>query len=111
MDVTRLAHSHVSMGQAILPKSSIELNIKKEILPGMIFASRAMNDVARAGARVKDSNSTVLVSGETGTSKEMVAHAIHRLSKPCERDFIPFNCSAAPPDLIKTMLFGPRKGK
>src|SRR6266446_4314012 len=110
MDVTRLAHSHVSMGQAILPKKSIELNIKKEILPGMIFASRAMNDVARAVARVKDSNSTVLVSGESGTGKELVAHAIHRLSKRCESDFIPFNCSAAPPDLIESMLFGHRKG-
>ena len=110
MDVTRLAHSQVSMGQAILPKKSIELNMKKEILPGMIFASRAMNDVARAVERVKDSNSTVLVSGESGTGKELVAHAIHRLSKRCESDFIPFNCSAAPPDLIESMLFGHRKG-
>src|SRR6267142_1591701 len=88
MDVTRLAHSHVSMGQAIQPKQSIELNINKETLPGMIFASRAMNDVARAVARVKDSNSTVLVSGESGTGKELVAHAIHRLSKRCENDFV-----------------------
>jgi transcriptional regulator with GAF, ATPase, and Fis domain len=110
MDVTRLAHSHVSMGQAILSKKSIELNINKETLPGMIFASRAMNEVARAVARVKDSNSTVLVSGESGTGKELVAHGIHRLSKRCERDFIPFNCSAAPPDLIESMLFGHRKG-
>jgi transcriptional regulator with PAS, ATPase and Fis domain len=110
MDVTRLAHSQVSMGQAILPKKSIELNMKKEILPGMIFASRAMNDVARAVERVKDSNSTVLVSGESGTGKELVAHAIHRLSKRCESDFVPFNCSAAPPDLIESMLFGHRKG-
>jgi transcriptional regulator with PAS, ATPase and Fis domain len=76
----------------------------------MIFASRAMNDVARAVARVKDSNSTVLVHGESGTGKELVAHAIHRLSRRCERDFIPFNCSAAPPDLIESMLFGHRKG-
>ena len=110
MDVTRLAHSHVSVGRAVLPKKSTELKINKETLPGMIFASRAMNDVARAVARVKDSNSTVLVSGESGTGKELVAHAIHRLSKRCERDFIPFNCSAAPPDLIESMLFGHRKG-
>jgi transcriptional regulator with PAS, ATPase and Fis domain len=76
----------------------------------MIFASRAMNEVARDVARVKDSNSTVLVSGESGTGKELVAHAIHRLSKRREHDFIPFNCSAAPPDLIESMLFGHRKG-
>jgi DNA-binding NtrC family response regulator len=110
MDLTRLAHSHVSVGRAVLPKKSTELMTKKENLPGMIFASRAMNDVARAVARVKDSNSTVLVIGESGTGKELVAHALHRLSKRCDGDFIPFNCSAAPPDLIESMLFGHRKG-
>src|SRR6185436_4176281 len=75
-----------------------------------IFASRAMNEVARTVDRIKDSNSTVLIAGESGTGKELVAHAIHRLSKRCEREFIPFNCSAAPPDLIESMLFGHRRG-
>jgi transcriptional regulator with PAS, ATPase and Fis domain len=110
MDVTRLAHSHVSVGRSIMAKQSIESKINTEGLPGMIFASRAMNEVARDVARVKDSNSTVLVSGESGTGKELVAHAIHRLSKRREHDFIPFNCSAAPPDLIESMLFGHRRG-
>lgn len=110
MDVTRLAHSHVSVGRAVLPTRSTESKFNKETLPGMIFASRAMNDVARAVARVKDSNSTVLITGESGTGKELVAHAIHRLSRRCDSDFIPFNCSAAPPDLIESMLFGHRKG-
>src|SRR5687768_6167289 len=72
MDVTRLAHSHVAVGRAVLPTKSDALTISKETLPGMIFASRAMNEVARAVTRVKDSNSTVLVSGESGTGKELV---------------------------------------
>lgn len=110
MDVTRLAHSHVSVGRAVLPKQPTHLKLTHDNLPGMIFASRAMNDVARAVARVKDSNSTVLINGESGTGKELIAHAIHRLSRRCEKDFIPFNCSAAPPDLIESMLFGHRKG-
>ena len=110
MDVTRLAHSHVSMGRAVQPQKPTEVRPSHETLPGMVFASRAMNDVARAVARVKDSNSTVLVAGESGTGKELVAHAIHRLSRRSDRDFIPFNCSAAPPDLIESMLFGHRKG-
>jgi transcriptional regulator with PAS, ATPase and Fis domain len=59
---------------------------------------------------VKDSCSTVLITGESGTGKELVAHAIHRLSRRCEKRFVPFNCSAAPPDLIESMLFGHRKG-
>lgn len=110
MDVTRLAHSYVSAGRAIQMQKPAEDKINKTTLPGMIFASRAMNEVARVVARIKDSNSTVLITGESGTGKELVAHAIHRLSKRCEKDFIPFNCSAAPPDLIESMLFGHRKG-
>ena len=109
MDVTRLAHSHVSMGQVLSAKPS-ELKRNKNSLPGMIFESRAMNEVARDVARVKDSNSTILITGESGTGKELVAHAIHRLSKRSAKEFIPFNCSAAPPDLIESMLFGHRKG-
>jgi transcriptional regulator with PAS, ATPase and Fis domain len=69
-----------------------------------------MNEVGRTVARVKDSNSTVLITGESGTGKELVAHAIHRLSRRSERNFIPFNCSAAPPELIESMLFGHRRG-
>ncbi len=109
MDVTRLAHSHVSMGRALSAKPS-EPKRNDNSLPGMIFESRAMNEVARAVARVKDSNSTILITGESGTGKELVAHAIHRLSKRSTNEFIPFNCSAAPPELIESMLFGHRKG-
>lgn len=110
IDVTRLAHSHVSVKRVNQPQNASDEKIANTALPGMIFASRAMNEVARVVARIKDSNSTVLIIGESGTGKELVAHAIHRLSKRCENDFIPFNCSAAPPDLIESMLFGHRKG-
>ena len=109
-DVTRLAHSHVSVGQIIQTQKADEEKITNTTLPGMIFASRAMNEVARVVARIKDSNSSVLITGESGTGKELVAHAIHRLSRRSEKDFIPFNCSAAPPDLIESMLFGHRRG-
>jgi transcriptional regulator with GAF, ATPase, and Fis domain len=111
MDVTRLAHTHVSVAQPIQKvELTSENNGSKNALPGMIFASRTMNEVARTVDRVKDSNSAVLISGESGTGKELIAHAIHRLSRRSEKDFIPFNCSAAPPELIESMLFGHRKG-
>lgn len=110
VDVTRLAHSHVSTAQPIHPPLTNPEKSGKTILPGMIFASRAMNEVAHTIDRIKDSNSTVLITGESGTGKELVARAIHRLSKRSEKDFIPFNCSAAPPDLIESMLFGHRRG-
>jgi transcriptional regulator with PAS, ATPase and Fis domain len=110
VDVTRLAHSHVAATQPIHAPESAGGRMSKTLLPGMIFASRAMNEVAHTVDRVKDSSSTVLITGESGTGKELVAHAIHRLSKRSEKDFIPFNCSAAPPDLIESMLFGHRRG-
>ena len=110
VDVTRLAHSRVSAAQPINGAGVSGEKPGKTLLPGMIFASRAMNEVAHTIDRIKDSNSTVLITGESGTGKELVAHAIHRLSKRSEEDFIPFNCSAAPPDLIESMLFGHRRG-
>ncbi|MFN2515319.1 MAG: sigma-54 interaction domain-containing protein [Pyrinomonadaceae bacterium] len=110
MDVTRLAHSHVSLGQPIPPAGPEETKMTNATLPGLIFVSRVMNEVARTVARIKDSNSTVMITGESGTGKELVAHAIHRLSRRSEKEFIPFNCSASPPDLIESMLFGHRKG-
>jgi transcriptional regulator with PAS, ATPase and Fis domain len=110
MDVTRLAHSYVSVGRAIQMQQPTAEKVSKTTLPGMILASRGMNEVARTVDRIKDSHSTVLITGESGTGKELVAHAIHRLGRRCERDFIPFNCSAVPPELIESMLFGHRRG-
>jgi len=111
IDVAQLAHSHVSTVKA---SSEVELSLKTSVasssLPGMVFTSRGMTDVARAVERVKDSDSTVLITGESGTGKELIAHAIHRLSRRSEKEFIPFNCSAAPAELIESMLFGHRKG-
>lgn len=110
VDLTRLAHSHVSLGRALPQGDTPRPLTNQATLPGMVFVGRAMNEVAQVVARVKDSCSTVLITGESGTGKELVAHAIHRLSRRCEKRFVPFNCSAAPPDLIESMLFGHRKG-
>ena len=52
----------------------------------------------------------MLVTGESGTGKDLIARAIHRLSKRSEKEFVPFNCSAVPAELIESMLFGHRKG-
>jgi transcriptional regulator with GAF, ATPase, and Fis domain len=111
-DVAQLAHAHVSLKGDHLPATKTEplATIAASTLPGMVFNSRAMSALAHAVERIKDSESTVLVTGESGTGKELVARAIHRLSKRCLAEFIPFNCTAAPADLIESMLFGHRKG-
>jgi hydrogenase-4 transcriptional activator len=115
-DVAQLAHAHVAlraeqqMQQAQSPSPAVSNLVATSTLPGMVFNSRAMSNLARAVERVKDSESTVLITGESGTGKELVARAIHRLSRRCLGEFIPFNCTAAPADLIESMLFGHRKG-
>src|SRR5947209_7210111 len=112
LDVAKLAHAHVALldNQQKHFKSQTLSNIACTTLPGMIFVSRAMASLARAVERIKDSDSTVLITGESGTGKELVARSIHRLGRRCHAEFIPFNCTAAPADLIESMLFGHRKG-
>ena len=69
-----------------------------------------MQEVIRTAEMVAASKSTVLITGETGTGKEMLAHAIHRASPWADKVFLPFNCSAVPKEMLESQLFGHRKG-
>jgi len=79
-------------------------------LSGFIVASRAMNRVLEQIQKIRSSNATVLITGESGTGKELIARAIHASSSRKQNNFIPFNCSAAPREMVESQLFGYRKG-
>ena len=74
------------------------------------FESPSMVEMERLVARVAVTNSTVLVTGESGTGKGVIARALHEQSKRFESPFIPVNCGAIPENLIESELFGHTKG-
>ena len=76
----------------------------------IIGSSPALQFVLAEVERVAPTNSTVLVLGETGTGKELIARAIHNLSARCAAPFVTLNCAAIPFDLLESELFGHEKG-
>ena len=79
-------------------------------LEGLISDSEAMSSVRAIVARVAGSDATVLISGETGTGKELVASVVHAASRRRDRAFVSVDCSALAPGLLESELFGHVKG-
>jgi formate hydrogenlyase transcriptional activator len=76
----------------------------------IIGNSAALESVLDQVEQVAPTDSTVLIEGETGTGKELIAHALHNASQRCGRSFIKLNCAAIPLDLLESELFGHEKG-
>ena len=76
----------------------------------LIGSSAAMRDVQKAVGMLADSDATVLLLGETGSGKEVVARAIHHHGRRSARPFVPVNCAAIPADLLESLLFGHVRG-
>jgi formate hydrogenlyase transcriptional activator len=76
----------------------------------IIGRSPALEAVLEQVERVAPTDSTVLIQGETGTGKELIAHAIHNISHRCGHAFVRVNCAAIPLDLLESELFGHEKG-
>jgi formate hydrogenlyase transcriptional activator len=76
----------------------------------LIGNSSSLETVLEQVERVAPTDSTVLIQGETGTGKELIARAIHNISSRCGRPFVKLNCAAIPLDLLESELFGHEKG-
>lgn len=97
-----LAHS-----QAKQPKQQAVVQTE---VPEIIGEAPAMQEVFRAIGRLSRSSISVLINGQSGTGKELVAHALHKHSPRSEQPFIALNMAAIPKDLIESELFGHEKG-
>jgi formate hydrogenlyase transcriptional activator len=97
----RLQHENIALREEIDKASMFE---------EIVGTSRALQLVLSRVSKVAPTDSTVLITGETGTGKELVARAIHRRSHRSSRAFIGVNCAAIPRDLIASELFGHEKG-
>ena len=76
----------------------------------LIGSSPALEAVLEQVEQVAPTDSTVLIQGETGTGKELIARAVHNISSRCGRSFVKLNCAAIPFDLLESELFGHEKG-
>jgi transcriptional regulator with PAS, ATPase and Fis domain len=85
--------------------------VEQEIRPdNIVYGSPEMENILRLLQRVKGTETTVLIQGETGTGKELIARYIHQQSNRKDQIFIPVNCGAIPRDLVESEFFGHAKG-
>jgi PAS domain S-box-containing protein len=115
MDITELREKSEALREAKRKLTEEKLYLEKEIDTELGFGeivgqSKALQKVMEQVAKVASSSATVLLLGETGTGKELVARAIHRLSERHHNSFIKMNCAAIPSGLLESELFGHEKG-
>jgi formate hydrogenlyase transcriptional activator len=92
------------------PKSQKEKINDTSCFEGMISQSPVMRLTLAQVTTVAPTDATVLITGETGTGKELIARAVHNLSPRRDRVFVKFNCAAIPLGLLESELFGHEKG-
>jgi DNA-binding NtrC family response regulator len=109
----RLVLNGLTLHRAALAESE-KSAIWPEPLPeqqlGLVCVAESMLELLRVTRRVAASHITVLVTGETGTGKELLARAIHNCSPRAKKPFIPFNCTAVPREMLDSQLFGYKRG-
>jgi PAS domain S-box-containing protein len=115
MDITSFREINEELRRAkeklIEEKFYLEQEIDTELgFKEIVGTSEPLKRVMESVARVATSDSTVLLLGETGTGKELIARAVHRMSKRSDHGFIKMNCAAIPEGLLESDLFGHERG-
>ena len=104
-------HSHEQVEHYRIENEKLQEQIKNHFRPdNMIGNSRAMQTVHHSIEQVAGSKSTVLIRGESGVGKELVAHAIHSRSPRAAKAFVKINCAALPDGIVESELFGHERG-
>lgn len=104
-----LAHT-IELQKELTISKSQKSNGTRYTLNDLIFSSRPMYNTVTLAKRASMSNAPVMIYGETGTGKELIAQGIHNASSNCKEPFIAVNCSAIPDNLLESTLFGTTKG-
>ncbi len=122
MEVTEQVQAREKLERALAQIHSLKDQLQKEnvalrdevdrvsMFEEIVGTSPALHAVLSRVARVAPTDSTVLITGETGTGKELVARAIHKRSPRAQRAFVSVNCAALAPSLIASELFGHERG-
>ena len=97
-------------GMDVIVEESVPLSDENDAFKGIVGESAKMQEIFRLVERVADSDSTILINGETGTGKGLIAHAIHKQSYRKDQPFVSINCGAIPENLLESELFGHLKG-
>ncbi|MGE0446284.1 MAG: sigma 54-interacting transcriptional regulator, partial [Vicinamibacterales bacterium] len=112
-DVLRIGRAAVALENArreernkaaLWPESPVEEQA------GAIFLAEEMQSLLATARRIASTNIPVLITGETGTGKEVIARMVHAYSPRASKTFLPFNCTATPRDMLDGQLFGHRRG-
>ena len=103
-------HASLLLNELKVSNRNLREQLRRRSQGNIVGSSRSMKQVFRMLRKVSPTDLTVMVLGETGTGKEMVAREIHRLSDRAQQPFISINCGAIPENLLESELFGHRKG-
>jgi chemotaxis protein methyltransferase CheR len=115
MDISELHQAYAEIEQLQIQLQAESAYLQEEIklehnFENIIGQSQVLKYVLHRVEMVAPQDSTVILQGETGTGKELIARALHQLSPRTKRPLVKVNCAALPPDLIESELFGREKG-